>query len=224
MPATVMVTIDSTMIVRARGARETLENDGSSSSDSIAAKASLVRFGAGGDRLWAPMVRSATIDDAQAIARVHVASWHSTYAVLLPSDFLESLNETDYAERWRRLIREGASCVYVVEHADEVVGFASGGRERAGETGYEGELYAIYVLDDHQHRGYGRELLRAVIAGLREMGLEDMIIWVLRDNRNARGFYERLGGVYVRTQPITLGSATLEEVSYGWPSLSGVRF
>lgn len=105
-----------------------------------------------------------------------------------------------------------------------MVGFASGGRERAGETGYAGELFAIYLLESSQRRGYGRELVRAVVGGLREMGLEDMIIWVLRDNRPARDFYERIGGVYVRTQPITIGSATLEEVSYGWRHLDDVRY
>ena len=99
-----------------------------------------------------------------------------------------------------------------------------GGGAQAGETGYTGELYAIYVLDGFQRRGHGRELVRAVVAGLREMGLEDMIVWVLRDNQPARLFYERLGGVYVRAQPITIGSATLEEVSYGWPRLDGVRY
>jgi ribosomal protein S18 acetylase RimI-like enzyme len=170
------------------------------------------------------MVRAAVLDDAPSVARVHVASWRSTYGALLPADFLDSLSETGYADRWRRLMGDGASRVYVVEDGSELVGFASGGRERAGETGYAGELYAIYVLDGYQKRGYGRELLRAVVAGLREMGLEDMIIWVLRDNLPARLFYERLGGVYVRTQPITIGSVTLEEVSYGWPRLDGVRY
>ncbi len=106
----------------------------------------------------------------------------------------------------------------------EVVGFASGGRERAGETGFEGELYAIYVLDSAQRRGFGRELVRASVAGLRELGLGDMIIWVLRDNQPARAFYERLGGVYVRSQPITIGLATLEEVSYGWRRLDTLRY
>jgi hypothetical protein len=50
-----------------------------------------------------------------------------------------------------------------------------------------------------------------------------MIIWVLRDNQPARSFYERLGGVYIRAQPITIGSVTLEEVSYGWRRLDDVR-
>ena len=171
------------------------------------------------------MIRPADLDDAAAIARVHVVSWRSTYRTLLPADFLESLTEAGYTDRWRRFISERSSRVFVVEdESNDIVGFASGGRERAGETGYRGELYAIYLLESSQRRGYGRELVRAVVGGLREMGLQDMIIWVLRDNRPARDFYERLGGVFVRAQPITIGSATLEEVSYGWPRLDGVRY
>ena len=174
------------------------------------------------------MIRPADIDDASAIARVHVASWRSTYRDLLPNDFLDALTETAYTDRWRRFIGDGTSRVYVVEddrHPDGgPVGFASAGRERAGETGFQGELYAIYILDSFQRRGFGTQLVRLAVSGLREMGFDDMIVWVLRDNRPARDFYERLGGVYVRTQPITIGSVTLEEVSYGWPSLAGVRY
>jgi ribosomal protein S18 acetylase RimI-like enzyme len=170
------------------------------------------------------MIRSATARDAPAIARVHVSSWLSTYRGLLPDDFLESLSETNYTERWNRVIAEGTSKVVVAEDGSDVVGFASGGRERAGEQGFEGELYAIYVLDSAQRRGLGRELVRSMVDGLRELGLTNMIIWVLRDNRPARDFYERLGGVYVRAQPITIGSGTLEEVSYGWRRLDDVRY
>ena len=169
------------------------------------------------------MIRPATLEDANAIARVHVASWQSTYRGMLPDEFLASLSETGYAERWKRVIGDGTSKVYVAEDEGEVVGFASGGRERAGEKGYAGELYAIYVIDATQRRGFGRELVRATVAGLRELGLDDMIIWVLRDNQPARSFYERLGGVYIRAQPITIGSVTLEEVSYGWRRLDDVR-
>jgi ribosomal protein S18 acetylase RimI-like enzyme len=161
------------------------------------------------------MTRAATIDDAPAIARVHVASWLSTYRTLLPDDFLDSLDEVGYADRWRRFIGDEGNLAYVIEDVGRVVGFASGGRERAGEVGYEGELYAIYVLDEFQRRGYGHQLVRAVVKGLKEMSLDDMIIWVLRDNAPARQFYEKLGGRYVRAQPMTIGSATLEEVSYG---------
>ena len=170
------------------------------------------------------MIRPATLNDAPAIASVHVASWRSTYRGLLPDDFLLSLSESGYAERWKRVIADRTSKVYVAEERGDVVGFSSGGRERAGEKGYEGELYAIYVLDSAQRRGLGRELVRATVAGLRELGLSDMIIWVLRDNQPARAFCERLGGIYVRAQPITIGLTTLEEVSYGWRRLDDVRY
>jgi ribosomal protein S18 acetylase RimI-like enzyme len=170
------------------------------------------------------MVRPAALEDAEAIARVNVATWRSAYRDLLPADFLAALNEANYAERWTRVIGEGTSRVFVVEEPGGIVGFASGGRERAGEHGFEGELYAIYVLDSAERRGHGRELVRAVAGALREMKLPDMIVWVLRDNAPARRFYERLGGVYVRTQPIMVGTATLEEVSYGWRDLDEIRY
>src|SRR3979409_845258 len=103
-------------------------------------------------------------------------------------------------------------------------GLPAGARERAVEDTFAGELYAIYVLDSAQRHGNGRELVRAVAGALRGMGLPDMIVWVLRDNAAARRFYERLGGTYVRAQPITIGTATLEEVSYGWRALDEIRY
>ena len=170
------------------------------------------------------MVRPAALDDAAEIARVHVETWRSAYRGLLPEDFLASLSEAHYTERWRRVIGDGMSRVFVVEETGGVAGFASGGRERAGETGFAGELYALYVLEGSQRRGHGRELVRAVAGALRELHLPDMIVWVLRDNSAARAFYERLGGAYVRAQPITIGTTTLEEVSYGWRALDGIRY
>lgn len=170
------------------------------------------------------VVRPAGSEDAAAIAHVHVDTWRTAYRGLLPDDFLAALDEAGYAERWKRNLTDGAGRVYVAEDRRQTVGFASGGPERAGEDGFTGELYAIYVLQEAQGRGHGRRLVQAVARGLREMGLADMIVWVLRDNHNARHFYERLGGVYVRSQPITIGSALVQEVSYGWKSLDDVRY
>lgn len=170
------------------------------------------------------MIRAAAVKDAAEIARVHVAAWRSAYRGLLADDFLASLSETGYTDRWRRVIGDGASHVFVVEEPEGVAGFASGGRERAGESGFEGELYAIYLIEGSQRKGHGRQLVRAVADALRERGLRDMIVWVLRDNTAAREFYERLGGSYVRSQPITIGADTLEEVSYGWRDLDDIRY
>ncbi|HYM95946.1 MAG TPA: GNAT family N-acetyltransferase [Candidatus Sulfotelmatobacter sp.] len=170
------------------------------------------------------MVRRAKLDDADAIARVHVASWRTTYRGLLPDDFLASMTEARYADRWRRGIADSSTRVYVVEDATGPVGFASGGAERAGEDGFAGELYSLYVLEAAQRSGHGRELVRAIVGGLRELGFDDMIAWVLRDNSAARAFYERLGGSYVREQTTTIGPVLAHEVSYGWRRLDDVRY
>jgi ribosomal protein S18 acetylase RimI-like enzyme len=170
------------------------------------------------------MVRPAVLEDAAAIARVHVASWRTTYRGLLADDFLASLGEEPYTDRWRRVVGDGLSRVFVVDEDGDIVGFASCGRERAGEAEFAGELYAIYIVDSAQRQGHGRELVRAVAGALQEMKLTDMIVWVLQDNVAARHFYERLGGVYVRAQPITIGTTTLDEVSYGWRSLDEIRY
>src|SRR5579864_2107112 len=115
------------------------------------------------------MVRPAGIEDAAAIARVHVSTWRTTYRGMLPDEFLASLSEANYAARWKRVVGDRTTRVYVAEDADGMAGFASGGRERAGEDGYGGELYALYVDDRAQRRGHGHELVRAVVNGLREM-------------------------------------------------------
>jgi ribosomal protein S18 acetylase RimI-like enzyme len=170
------------------------------------------------------MVRRAGPGDAEAIARVHVATWRTTYRGLLPGDFLDSLSESHYADRWRRGIDDASTRVYVAEHDGVIAGFASCGRERAGEDGFRGELYALYVDGHAQGLGYGSELVRAAVDGLREMAIGDMIVWVHRENAAARSFYERLGGTYLRTQPVTIGSTLLLEASYAWHSLDDVRY
>jgi ribosomal protein S18 acetylase RimI-like enzyme len=170
------------------------------------------------------MVRPARLDDAASIARVQIASWRTTYPGMIPQDFLDSMDEASFVGRWSERLRHETSrrASFVAEEDGQVVGFATGGTEREGDARYHGELYAIYVLDDWQGRGLGRELANAVAAALAERGLHSMLVWVLRDNLAARTFYERLGGVYVREHPLDFGAGfEVMEVSYGWDDVRG---
>src|SRR5690242_19435028 len=108
-------------------------------------------------------IREATLDDAAAIARVHVESWRMTYAGLIPDEYLAGLNHADREEKWRETlaVRNGATFV-AVDEAEGIVGFASGGPERSGNRDYTGELYAIYILEDWQRRGIGKALTSTV--------------------------------------------------------------
>ena len=148
-----------------------------------------------------------------------IASWRSTYAGLIEQAFLDSMEVTDHAERWLPIITRQAHStgVYVLDDPRAgVVGFASGGRERDLDPTYRGELYSLYLLDSHHGRGHGAALVAAVAAWLAEHRLTSMLVWVLRGNQPARGFYEHLGGTYVRRLVRQVGEVDFDEVSYGW--------
>jgi GNAT superfamily N-acetyltransferase len=162
------------------------------------------------------MIRPAQPADIPGIARVHVDSWRTTYAGIMPDDFLASLNYQQREEMWRALLMYPREWLYVADDENSmIVGFASCGPERAGDTDYIGELYAIYLLSEHQGKGIGRALAQAAAARLLEEGFTSMLVWVLADN-SSRAFYEALGGQYLYEKPITIGDTTLIEVAYGW--------
>lgn len=163
-------------------------------------------------------IRLASPEDAQAIARVMVATWRSAYAGVLPDDYLAGLAIEPRARRTRELLAEGVRFALVaVDERSRVFGVASAGPERGDDPRYEGELTALYVLPGRQRQGAGSALVEAAAAELAERGMRAMIVWVLAANR-ARGFYERLGGVYVREQQLEIAGVTLPEVAYGWAS------
>ncbi|NOT55046.1 MAG: GNAT family N-acetyltransferase [Deltaproteobacteria bacterium] len=167
------------------------------------------------------IIRAAHSDDALAIARVKVDSWRTTYAGIVPADYLANLSYEQQGRVWEHHISilGDAATMYVAETpAKEVVGFAHSGPERTGNPRHAGELYAIYLLAAYQRHGLGRQLTQAVVTGLLQHGLSSMLVWVLADNPS-RAFYEALGGQYVTEQEVTIGSARLTEVAYGWSDI-----
>lgn len=164
-----------------------------------------------------PVMRVAEPDDAPAIARVHVDSWHSTYRGILSDAIIASRSYESRLAQWARtLSRPEPDHVYVVADVDsEVVGFAAGGPARGAEAEYDAELYAIYLRAGEQRRGLGRALAGAVATDLYRRGKCSLLVWVLSDNAS-RAFYERLGAIPVRTALLAYGDEEYEEMAYGW--------
>jgi GNAT superfamily N-acetyltransferase len=168
-------------------------------------------------------VRSATPDDAEAIARVHIDSWRTTYRGIVPNSVLDSLDYRERKQIWQREMSNSTrkQFVYVAEvTGGEVIGFISGGPERTGEyPEFTGEIYALYLEQAQQGLGIGRCFFEAGVHALLEQGHRSMLIWALTDNP-ACGFYRYFGGVVIATQKITVGQATLEETAFGWKHIS----
>jgi GNAT superfamily N-acetyltransferase len=164
------------------------------------------------------MTRWAVVNDAPGLADVHVTSWQHAYRGVLPDEFLDSLSRERRERWWRRFIADGAQ-VHVVGD-DRVVGFCHAGM--SDEAGW-GEVFAIYVHPRHWGLGLGRELLTAGQKTITEIGFSLALLWVLKDNRRGRSFYERQGwelGKPFRVEEI--GGTQVTEVRYELDLRGGV--
>lgn len=163
-------------------------------------------------------VRQARIEDADSIARVHVESWKTTYAGIVPDAYLASLTPEPRAEMWKGQLNAGTILIFVAEDATGIFGFASGGKSRETIPGYDAELYAIYLLQQKQRQGVGRSLVQKVAEALRRKGFRSLIVWVLAKNP-AVDFYVSLRGSLVAEKEIEIGGLRLNEIALGWTSL-----
>lgn len=167
-------------------------------------------------------IRPATADDVDAIAHIHVETWRSTYAGVLPDAYLVQMDIDRQRRMWRQTLRGGGRGhhAFVAELADgEVAGFASCGPARRDtlprRAPYDGEVFTLYVAVDHQGNGHGKRLLAACLDILRERDKTAAIVWVLAENP-ARFFYEAQGGSKVAERVEHFAGAALEELAFGW--------
>jgi len=137
-------------------------------------------------------VRTATPEDAPAVAHVHVASWRTAYAGIVPDEILATLDVGAREARWRTKLADAAVRTWVAEVADRAIGFATLGpaRDEDADPG-DLELYAIYLSPESWGTGAARELMRTLLADVPDAAR--LTLWVFADNERARHFYRRHG-------------------------------
>jgi ribosomal protein S18 acetylase RimI-like enzyme len=169
------------------------------------------------------VIRPARAGDAEAIARVRVDSWRATYHGMIPQGYLDAMKLEESRALWEKVLTAGSTAVsvFVAEHGEEIVGFASGNMLAELKHGFDAELSAVYVRREFQRAGIGRRLLTEIAIALspRARGL---IVWVIAGNKGARAFYERLGAELVVEQAFQWDGMDLVEAGYGWRALEAL--
>jgi len=160
-------------------------------------------------------IRAGSAADAAQIAAVQREGWFAAYEGIIPAGFIDTVTTPDDGARVRQAFRTRPwQRMLVAVAADQegpepaapgVVGYASFGpetdftapwpppRTTDGEEGRVAELYALYVRPAWWSTGIGRALMERVLSRTSDAGYLSITLWVLRENRRARRFYERAG-------------------------------
>ncbi len=144
----------------------------------------------------ATRIRRAVPGDARAIAVISTLGWQQAYRGMLPDQFLDRLNVEGRERGWRMALENQTddSPVWIVERANEPVGFVSSGPPRDEDLTREiVEIYAIYVLPAAWRSGIGRLLIETATHDAAERGARGLSLWVLEANDRGRRFYEAMG-------------------------------
>ncbi|WP_339289530.1 GNAT family N-acetyltransferase [Paenibacillus sp. FSL E2-0201] len=168
-------------------------------------------------------IRKATASDIDGIAFVHAMSWKTTYKGLLSDEFLDAITVEARSKRWIRKFENPNKdeVMYVAEdEAGMIIGFANGGARREPDL-YDAELYALYLLKEHQGKGLGKRLIRSVAQNLLQKKYSSFMTWVLEGNP-ALHFYHKMGGESVATKEMKIGNEIVKEIMMGWRDIGVV--
>ncbi|SOR77970.1 ribosomal-protein-alanine acetyltransferase [Streptomyces chartreusis NRRL 3882] len=164
-------------------------------------------------------IREMTLADCDRVAEIRVRGWQSAYRGLVPQSYLDGLSVAADAERRRGHLTQAAAGVVNLVAEDtggEVVGWACHGPYQDGELlTSDAELYAIYVHPEQVGHGAGQALLAESVARCAAAGHGRQLLWVLKENRRARRFYERAGfHADGAEEPFEVGGTEVPEVRY----------
>lgn len=136
------------------------------------------------------VLRRAMVDDAAALAQLHVDCWEDAYTGLIPQSILDERRATvhERAQRWKEILEEHDR-TWVADAHEGLLGFAGAGP--ATDNDLDGDidlqLMALYVRAGWWGRGLGYALFRQVV------GDRAAYLWVLANNQRAIDFYQRQG-------------------------------
>ena len=162
-------------------------------------------------------VRYATLQDAAAVANLHLIASRALYEGVVPDAHWSSTPLPKRVSFWKEAIEYGEPQVMVATEGSEIVGFVGFDRSRDPKSkNTTGEIWAIYVDPDRLGEGVGLALWDAANEGLQDEDCTDVTVWVpLRSDKalrffDAAGFKREMNTA--RTVP--MGGVRVEEIRF----------
>jgi ribosomal protein S18 acetylase RimI-like enzyme len=148
--------------------------------------------------------------DLGSIRRITWQSWISTYSSFIPESDIGSYFDTHYSEpSLLNMFNDPFMQGFTAEVDNQTVGYI-----RLFFNRDERRLYvpSFHVLPGFQKQGIGGRLLKAAQGYAAEKGLDELWIGVMVKNRQTLLFYRKVGFLFVREEPFTMGKTTVSHL------------
>lgn len=130
----------------------------------------------------------ASEDDAMTIVALRQKVWASTYRGIYPDSMIDDFDYAWHRDKELQRIRHPAYDVYRIVKGDLSIGYLTM-RKAEGI-----QLQSLYLVDAYQRQGVGRKAFDFIISYCKENNARSFTCHCVPENRNARRFYERMGG------------------------------
>lgn len=139
-------------------------------------------------------IRYANISDAKTLAEIHSRSWKVAYKGIVPDEVLENITVEKREKYFEKALINGWEEDAIIYKDNKAVGLICIGKSRdADKTDSCGEVWGIYLLPEYWNKGIGSELFNWGLNELKRKKYNEVTLWVLEKNINARKFYEKVG-------------------------------
>lgn len=155
----------------------------------------------------------ATADDADTIADLHTRSWQRHYRGIYSDDYLDNLLAAERSEVWTKRFATIDPNMLVIKAmlAENAIGFACTFLQRDQQFG--ALVDNLHVMQEHQGFGIGRELLRRSAEWVKSNDQNSSIyLFVLKENRSARHFYQSLDATFSPIMHHTNSQGDIDEI------------
>lgn len=152
--------------------------------------------------------------DIRIIARIHTECWREAYP-FMPGQVHLNRNYQFRLEQWNDWLadRSGLRAVFVVEAANQIVGFAAVKPNDDPDIDAIGDLHACYLLPEYRGTSLGPLAMREMASFLYNSGQWPACIWAFRESPYRR-IYPQLGAVATVFRDRVIAGCRLPEIGY----------
>jgi ribosomal protein S18 acetylase RimI-like enzyme len=149
-------------------------------------------------------------NDLETLRKITLQSWISTYSSFIQESDLKSYFDIYYTEAaFLSMFNDPLMHGFIAEMDDHIAGYI-----RLFFNEDENRLYvpSLYLLPDFQGQDTGRHLLEAAEGYAAIKGVDELWLGVMVKNRQALNFYRKVGFLFVREEPFTMGRTAVSHL------------